>query len=263
MDKELADFYGTGASSVTPANPAVNAPAAPQVTTEASTLVPGSWEDMERRGIPIDAWPDDVKEKFIIDSADPNYVPPKIVVEGSPTPTESAATADTLARAVALMEKLEATITPQENVLTMDHLTAQLVATKVDGNVLDSLNILSRDIHKRNIEAGWWTDKDTGETLLGRDEHGRLRRNIGELLCLVHSEVSEAMEGIRKGLPDDKLPHRSMFEVELADTLIRIFDIAGAHDLDLSGAIAEKLAFNAVRPDHKIENRRKEGGKDF
>ena len=89
------------------------------------------------------------------------------------------------------------------------------------------------------------------DVLLGR----KPARNIGELLCLVHSEISEAMEGARKGLMDDKLPHRPMLEVELADAVIRCFDMAGGLQLDLAGAIAEKLAFNAQRADHKIENR--------
>lgn len=60
---------------------------------------------------------------------------------------------------------------------------------------------------------------------------------------------------------DDKLKHRLMEEVELADALIRIFDYAGAYKLDLGGALLEKMAYNKNRADHKIENRRKEGGK--
>ena len=127
----------------------------------------------------------------------------------------------------------------------------------------DALNALSQEIHQRNVAAGWWTDIKTGETLLGKDEHVRDRRNVPELLCLVHSEISEAMEGYRKNLPDDKLPHRSMFEVELADCMIRMFDIAGAHNLDLGGALIEKLNYNQNRADHKIENRLKDDGKKF
>jgi len=80
---------------------------------------------------------------------------------------------------------------------------------------------------------------------------------------LVVSELAEAMEGDRKNLPDDKLPHRPMREVELADALIRIFDMAGAYNMDIGGAVAEKMAFNAIRPDHKLENRMAEGGKTY
>ena len=117
-----------------------------------------------------------------------------------------------------------------------------------------AINDLATEIHDNTVKAGWWTDLVTGE---------KKDRNVGELLCLVHSEVSEAMEGYRKNLKDDKLPHRSMFEVELADTIIRILDIAGAHNLDLGGAIEEKLAYNKTRKDHTIEHRNSENGKKF
>jgi NTP pyrophosphatase (non-canonical NTP hydrolase) len=80
---------------------------------------------------------------------------------------------------------------------------------------------------------------------------------------LIVSELSEAMEGHRKSLMDDKLPHRKMAEVEIADAAIRIFDLAGAMRYDLGAAIMEKLAFNAQRADHKIENRLKPGGKAY
>jgi hypothetical protein len=102
--------------------------------------------------------------------------------------------------------------------------------------------------------AQWWINIETGEPL---------KRNIGELLCLVHSEISEAMEGARKDRMDDHLPHRKQIEVELADALIRIFDIGGGLGLDLGGALVEKLAYNAQRADHKVENRLKADGKKF
>lgn len=108
--------------------------------------------------------------------------------------------------------------------------------------------------HGAALAGGWWHDISTGK---------RLERNKGELLCLIHSEISEAMEGERKGLMDDKLPHRPSAEVELADALIRIFDYAGGFGYDLAGAVVEKLEFNAKRADHKPENRAKAGGKKF
>jgi NTP pyrophosphatase (non-canonical NTP hydrolase) len=127
------------------------------------------------------------------------------------------------------------------------------------------LNTLSEIIHGRNVTAGWWTDLKTGESLRGykgdSKKFSEAKRDVLNLLMLVVTEIAEAAEGVRKNCPDDKLPHRSMFEVELADAFIRIFDLAGAHDLDLTGALLEKLAFNANRADHKVENRKKDGGK--
>jgi NTP pyrophosphatase (non-canonical NTP hydrolase) len=80
---------------------------------------------------------------------------------------------------------------------------------------------------------------------------------------LIVSEVSEAMEGERKNLMDDKLPHRKMVEVELADALIRIFDYAGAFGYDLQGAYEDKRDYNATREDHTLEARGRANGKKW
>ncbi len=120
--------------------------------------------------------------------------------------------------------------------------------------------VLSEECHKAAKDAGWWTNKDgTPRNLDPSTEEGRI--NIAWPLLLMVSELIEAAEGVRKNLMDDKLPHRSMLEVELADTVIRIFDTAHGIGLDLGGAIAEKLEYNRTREDHKPENRFKEGGK--
>jgi len=100
------------------------------------------------------------------------------------------------------------------------------------------LTLMACEIHQDNIEAGWWKQ----EWVNGYgDEPGRyhtLPRNIGELLCLVHSEISEAYDGWIAGKQDDKLPHRPALEVELADTVIRVLDILGFYDVNVDALIA-------------------------
>lgn len=115
-----------------------------------------------------------------------------------------------------------------------------------------NLNDYAKEVHIANHK--WWHDLDTGE---------RLNRNKGEMLMLMVSEIAEAMEGERKNLMDDHLPHRKMAEVELADTVIRIFDYAHAHGYDLEGAYQEKMAYNAVRADHQKEARQSANGKKW
>lgn len=117
--------------------------------------------------------------------------------------------------------------------------------------------ILQMECHGASASAGWWRDLRTGEPTIGRPHV------VGEKLMLIVSEVAEAMEGHRKCLQDDKLPHRQMIEVELADAVIRCFDLAGALGLDLGSAIAEKMQFNAQRADHKPEARLAAGGKAY
>lgn len=117
-----------------------------------------------------------------------------------------------------------------------------------------AVKVLVTACHTPAVAGGWWTDLETGE---------RKERNPGELIALCHSELSEALEGVRKGKMDDHLPHRKAEEVEMADAVIRIADYCGGRDLDLAGAIVEKLAYNAQRADHKLDNRRLADGKKF
>lgn len=114
--------------------------------------------------------------------------------------------------------------------------------------------ILNQQCHGVAVASGWWSNPQSGE---------RIQRNTGELLMLIVSEIAEGMEGHRKSLKDDALPHRDMLEVELADAVIRIFDLAGSKGYDLGTTISEKLAFNLSRPDHKPEARLADGGKKY
>ena len=118
-------------------------------------------------------------------------------------------------------------------------------------SVAEALNTLVDICHREAKNNGWWSKPDTSV------------QKQATCIALMHSELSEALEGIRKDKQDDQLPHRKSVEVELADTIIRVCDFAGAYGLDLGGALVEKLAFNSSRADHKKENRLKDGGKKF
>jgi NTP pyrophosphatase (non-canonical NTP hydrolase) len=134
--------------------------------------------------------------------------------------------------------------------------------------IVEVLKQLQQEIHAGNVKAGWWTDLTAIPEQANLVNHARRSSRLGkaivaEKLALVHSEVTEALEGARKNLQDDKLPHRSMLEVELADAVIRILDLAGAMNLDVAAAMQEKMLYNSNREDHKIENRMKPGGKAY
>lgn len=114
----------------------------------------------------------------------------------------------------------------------------------------EGIDCLQNLCHGLSARSGWWDGVDKTD-----------KNVIGTKLALIHSEISEALEGVRKDCPDTHLTHRSMVEVELADAVIRIMDLVGAMKLDLAGAIIEKLAYNKTRQDHKRENRAAAGGK--
>lgn len=90
-------------------------------------------------------------------------------------------------------------------------------------NLAQYLNEWSAKIHRQNVDMQWWPEErtdDMDESLLG-----------SEKLMLIVTEIAEATEGLRKNLMDDKLPHRKMVEVEMADALIRTLDYMGRYDL--------------------------------
>lgn len=118
----------------------------------------------------------------------------------------------------------------------------------MQSSIIDSAQLLTDTCHDLAREAGWW--------------HETTSRDVPRLLMLCVSELAEAMEGDRKNLMDTHIPDRKMLEVELADCLIRIFDMAGGLKLDIAGAMLDKLLYNTNREDHKLENRLN-GGKQY
>ncbi|QPQ53853.1 hypothetical protein H3Z85_07960 [Chryseobacterium indologenes] len=116
-----------------------------------------------------------------------------------------------------------------------------------------AINQLRDLCFNESFKNGWHTDASGN----------LLNKNKGEMISLIHSEISEALEGERKSLMDNHLPNRPMPEVEMADAIIRIMDYCGRWGYDIGGAIIEKLEYNAQRQDHTREERMKENGKKF
>ena len=85
---------------------------------------------------------------------------------------------------------------------------------------------LVRACHAVAKEKGWWDDA----------------RNEGELIALMHSELSEALEAMRNHGKKEEIAE------ELADCCIRIFDYCGARDIDLEKALLKKIEYNKKRP---------------
>lgn len=103
---------------------------------------------------------------------------------------------------------------------------------------LASWDVMARAMHMNSVDKGFWD----GEIL------GNMPRNTGEMIALMHSELSEALEGDRKPHPDKHCPEHDNLSVEMADCVIRIMEFCYARDIPVAGALLAKTRANIGRP---------------
>lgn len=108
-----------------------------------------------------------------------------------------------------------------------------------DGRIAEPTALIADHIFRRNQEAGWWTDINTGESIVAT-------RDRLQTIMLVVTELAEAYDGLQLHTMDDKLPQYPQFGVELADAAIRLFDLIGA-ELSIGGVVLPDITINELQ----------------
>ena len=103
---------------------------------------------------------------------------------------------------------------------------------------MTSLSVLAKKAHKTAREKGWWDRKPLWLVIWTWIKG---ERSLPEMLALIHSEVSEALDAYRKG-------DMKAFGKELADVMIRVMDTAEGTGVKIDFEVVDKMRFNATRP---------------